>query len=239
MSQSPAASRATKGTGAYYAAAALAIALFGIGPYLVFHWTPMQVEPLFFNQKIFYYHVPCGFMQFAAVFVCGIWSIKYLRKRDGRHDDVARAAGDVALLFSIMLLVSGSIWAKVAWGAWWVWDERLTTSLLLTTVMAGYVLVRRFGGAGSERLAAGLAIFGMADVPLIYFSVRIWDDSGRQHPKTDAVPTLSGEMRTTFWLMVLAYLAFFLLLLMSRINAARTERILHETREAALDGGLL
>jgi heme exporter protein C len=239
MSQSATRSASRAGTTAYYVAAAIAAVLFGIGPYLVFNWAPMQVAPLFFNQKIFYYHVPCGFMQFAAVFVCGIWSIMYLRKREGRHDDVARAAGEVALLFSVMLLITGSIWAKVAWGYWWVWDERLTTSLLLTTVMAGYVLVRKFGGAGSERLAAGLAIFGMADVPLIYFSVRIWDDSGRQHPKTDAVPTLTGEMRITFWVMVLAYLMFFLLLLMSRVHAARTERILHETREAAMDGGLL
>jgi heme exporter protein C len=221
-----------------YAGAAVTIVLFAITPYLIFAWAPME-RMLFFNQKIFYYHVPSGFAQFAAVFICGIWSILYLRSRDGKHDDVAKAAGECALVFSVMLLVTGSIWAKVAWGAWWVWDERLTTSLLLTTVMAGYVIVRKFGGPGSQRLAAGLAIFGMADVPLIYFSVRIWDDSGRQHPKTDAVPTLTGEMRATFWLSVVTFMIFFAMLLATRIKAARSERLLNETREAALDAGLI
>lgn len=221
----------------FYAGAAAAIALFAITPLLVFTWAPMDTI-LFFNQKIFYYHVPQGFMQFAAVFVCGIWSILYLRSRDGRHDDIARAGGDCALLFSITLLVTGSIWARVAWGHWWVWDERLTTSLLLATVMAGYVLVRKYGGAGSHRLAAGLAIFGMVNVPLVYFSVRIWDDAGRQHPKTEAVSTLTREMNTTFWLCVLTFLLFFLMLLYTRIHAARTERLLHEASEAALDAGL-
>lgn len=218
--------------------AALAVVLFAITPTMIFTYAPME-KTLFFNQKIFYYHVPSGFVQFASVFLCGIASIIYLKNRQGKWDDLAAASGSIGLVFSAMMLVTGSIWARVAWGYWWVWDGRLTTALLLTTVMAGYVLVRKFGGPSAERLAAGLGIFAMADVPLVYFSVSIWSGSGRQHPKTSAVPSLTGEMRLTFWLSVLTFMLFFAVLLVTRVQQARTERILHETREAALDGGLI
>ncbi len=221
-----------------WVSAALAVVLYAITPMMIFTYAPME-KSLFFNQKIFYYHVPSGFVQFIAVFTCGIASIVYLKNRQGRWDDIAAASGSIGLVFSVMMLVTGSIWARVAWGYWWVWDARLTTALLLSTVMAGYVLVRKFGGPSAERLAAGLGIFAMADVPLVYFSVRIWDGSGRQHPKTSAVPSLTGEMRITFWLSVLTFLLFFVVLLATRLQQVRTERILHETREAALDAGLI
>ncbi len=113
---------------------------------------------------------------------------------------------------------------------------RLTTSLLLWLVMVGYVLVRRFGGPGSERLAAGLAVFGMVDVPLIYFSVKIWRTV---HPQAEVVKTLDPAMRPTFWLSFLSIAAVLTLLLLLRVRTARAERELRELREQADDAGLL
>ena len=102
--------------------------------------------------------------------------------------------------------------------------------------MVGYVIVRRFGGAGAERLAAGLAVFGMVDVPLIYFSVKIWNT---MHPKAEVVSSLQPGMRGTYWLSVLTIALLCTLLIVVRVSIARGERQLRDVRESALDAGLI
>lgn len=201
----------------------------------IFYGTPID-RLLYFNQKIFYYHVPFSFALFTAVIVCGVASIRYLKSRDGRHDDLAEAAGELGVLFGAAMMATGMIWARAAWNVWWTWDARLTTALLLWMIMIGYMLVRKYGGTGSERLAAGLAIFGMANVPLIYFSVRIWRTL---HPETSTVPSLDPQMRGPFWASVLLFQAFTVILLVARVGQTRAQRRLREARERGLDAGLL
>ena len=221
--------------GIVYACAGLGALLFAYTQYMIFYGTPLE-QTMLFNQKIFYYHVPNAFMLMVSVIVCGVYSLKYIKSRDGRHDDIAGAAGEVSVLFGAVVLITGSIWGRAEWGVWWTWDLRLSTSAILFMIMIGYVLVRQYGGPGSERLAAGLAIFGMADVPLIYFSVKI---SRTLHPETSVVPNLDATMRGTFWLSVLAFTCFFILLLNARTAQARSRRELRETRELGLDAGIL
>lgn len=239
MTSTPTSTAGTQRLGAGTIAFAIAAAIAAIGlPYTiwqVFYGTPLE-EQLFFNQKIFYYHVPHAMLMFATVFVCGIASFGYLRNRKGSWDDVALAGGELSVLFGAIVLITGSVWGRAAWGVWWQWDMRLTTSLLLWLVMVGYVLVRRFGGPGSERLAAGLAVFGMVDVPLIYFSVKIWRTV---HPKAEVVSTLDPAMKPTFWLSFLTIGAVLTVLLLLRVRTARAERELRELRERADDAGLL
>src|ERR671938_1946649 len=86
---------------------------------------------------------------------------------------------------STLGLVTGPLWARKAWGVWWQWDVRLTSSLMGWMVAVAYLLVRRYGGPGSDKLAAGLALFGMANVPFVYISVNYWRTL---HPKTSVVP---------------------------------------------------
>lgn len=217
------------------AAAGLAVTL-----YLIFYVTPLDVL-LNFNQKVFYWHVPNWFMLFSMVFLCGAASAMYLKKRDARWDDIALAAGELAVLFGAIGLVTGSIWGKAAWGHWWKWELRLTTSLILWLTMVGYVLVRRFGGAGSERLAAGLAIFGCANVPLVYFAVKLAAalDQVSAHPEAEVVSQLTSSMKTTFQLSILTYAALCATLFLVRIDAIRDERKLRELRERGLDAGVL
>ncbi|MBT8493608.1 MAG: cytochrome c biogenesis protein [Deltaproteobacteria bacterium] len=217
------------------ALAAACMALLAYTQYLIFFVAPMD-RLLLFNQKIFYYHVPSSFMLFAAVFTCGIASLLYLKRRTGKYDDVAVAGGELAVVFGAIVLVTGSIWGRAAWGIWWSWDARLTSSLLLWMSMLAYVLVRKYGGHGSERLSAGLAVFAMVNVPLVYFSVRIWRTL---HPKATVVPTLSGQMRLALWLSVLAFTILFILLVRVRARTARVERNLHELHERGLDAGIL
>ncbi len=219
----------------FWPALALCGVLFPLSLYLAFYWAPIDKQ-LLFSQKIFYWHVPNAMMLFVAVFVCGIASVAFLKTRKPEWDDVAGAAGALGVMLGAIVLVSGSIWGKAAWGVWWQWDQRLTTSLLLWMIMVGYVLVRAFGGAGSERLAAGLAIFAMVDVPLIYLSVFIWKTV---HPKASVVPTLAAEMRTTFWLSFLLFLVFFMVLLGLTVMIERDLRKVHRVREGALDAGII
>jgi heme exporter protein C len=101
--------------------------------------------------------------------------------------------------------------------------------------MLGYALVRKYGGPGSERLAAGLAIFGSINVPLVYLSTMLWNTL---HPKSSVVPSLEGAQRGAFWASVLLFLVVYILFLRARIDLIRAERRVHLAREAALDAGL-
>lgn len=219
----------------FAAVIAVVAVLLGYTLWNVAYGTPLD-ENLYFNQKIFYYHFPHAILLFAAVIACGIASAGFLKNRKGSWDDVAVATGEIAVVYGAIVLVTGSIWGRAAWGKWWVWDMRLTTSLLLWLVMVGYVIVRRFGGAGAERIAAGLAVFGMVDVPLIYFSVKIWNTL---HPKAEVVSSLGAGMRGTLWLSFLTIFLLCSLLLVLRVIIARGERELRDLRDQALDAGLI
>jgi heme exporter protein C len=204
--------------------------------WLVFTYAPLA-DVLFFNHKIFYWHASHAFMLFIAVGVCGLCSVVYLKKRDPKWDDVALAAAEVAVMFGAVVLATGMIWAKAAWDLWWVWESRLTMSLLLWLTLVGYVLVRRFAGASGDRIAAGLAVFGAIGVPFIYFMVSASD----HHPQAGAngnVATLEPEMRLVFWLSVATFLCWFLALVGTRVQSARGEREVRELREKGLDAGL-
>jgi heme exporter protein C len=215
----------------------LAAVGFVVSFWLVFAYAPLADE-LFFNQKIFYWHVAHAFMLFLAVGVCGVASIVYLVTRSPRWDDIALAAAEVAVAFGAVVLATGSIWAKAAWDVWWTWEKRLTMSLLLWLVLVSYVIVRRFAGASAERLAAGLAVFGTVGVPFIYVMV----DKGDHHPPSGAggvAATLPHEMSIVMWLSVATFLMWFLALITSRVASARGEREVRELREQALDAGLI
>lgn len=218
------------------ALAALVALGLAISVHRIFYVADLEANQLYWNQKIMYFHVPFAFMLFAAVFTCGIGAALYLKTRNPRYDDVAAAAGELAAIFGAIVLLTGSVWGRAAWNVWWQWEMRLTTSLLLWLLMMGYVLVRRFGGAGAERLSAGLAVFAMIDVPLVYFSVKFWNFL---HPKAEVASTLAGTMKSTFRLATLTIAGLFLLLLVARVVQLRASRQVRELRERALDAGIL
>ena len=142
-------------------------------------------------------------------------SIRYLFRGTVSQDRVAVAAAELVVLFGAIALVTGPLWARKAWGVWWQWDVRLTSSLMGWMVAVAYILVRKYGGPGSDKLAAGLALFGMANVPFIYISVNYWRTI---HPKTTVIPKLPLEMGIPFWFCVVAFLLLFMLLLRLRVR---------------------
>jgi heme exporter protein C len=181
------------------------------------------IEPVMgFVQKIFYFHVPCATMMFLSTFVCAGGSIAYLFKGSERGDRVALAAGELGVLFGICTLTSGPLWGRKAWGVWWQWDARLTTSLLLFLMLVGYLLARRYGGPAGRKLAAALSLFAAINVPLVYKSVDFWRTV---HPKTTVVPTLDKAMVPAFLsaFLLITLVWALLLTIRVRLESARAE----------------
>ena len=168
-------------------------------------------------QKIFYFHVPAWFAMFSAIGVCGVASLLHLFKNRPAADRVATSAAELAVLFGAMGLVTGPLWGRKAWGVWWVWDAKLTIALLLELTFVSYLIVRKYGGPGSDKLAAAVGIFGMAVSPFVYEAVNIWRTV---HPLTSVVPSLQPGMFGPFWFAVAAFMLLFVLLLALRVDLA-------------------
>ncbi len=195
---------------------ALAGAMFAAAPWII-DAAPYEAT-MGLVYKIYFFHMPSAWMFLLAAIVAGVASARYLFGKRRDSDATAVAAAELAVLFGLLALVTGPLWARKAWGVWWVWDARLTSSLMTFLIFVAYLILRRFGGPGSEKLAAGLAVFGMANVPFIYVSVNVWRTL---HPKTSVVPTLPVEMGRPLWFCVVAFLLLFLALLSLRAQLER------------------
>jgi heme exporter protein C len=182
-------------------------------------------------QKIFYYHFSTWMALTASVVVCTIGSALYLFRGTAAADRVAFASAEITVVFGLFGLISGSLWGRKAWGVWWQWDARLTMAFLLELIFIGYLLVRKYGGPGSEKLAAAMGIFGGATAPFVYKSVDWWRTI---HPKTSVMTTL-GQTSPEMWYVVLfctaIFLLMFVLLLMTRV---RLEQLRAEVDERYL-----
>ena len=193
--------------------AVLAAAMFAAAPFLILN-APYE-STMGLVQKIFYFHVPAAMAMFAAAFVSGIASAVFLFGKKPWADRLAVAAAELTIVMGLIVLVTGPVWARKAWGVWWQWDVRLTSTLVMWMIFNAYLLLRRYGGPGSERLAAAVALFGMANAPFVYWSVNVWRTL---HPKTSVIPSLQAGMRGPFWFCVLAFLLLFMLVLILRTD---------------------
>lgn len=201
----------------------LSVVLFALAPVFI-AWAPYEAT-MGLIQKIFYFHVPSAMVMFVSAFVCGIGSVMFLFKGNKRADRVALAAAELVAVFGVVVLITGPLWARKAWGVWWVWDPRLTSTLVLWMIFLAYLLLRQYGGPGSEKLSAGVALFGMANVPFVYISVDFWRG---QHPTTNVVMTLVPGMRGPFWWCVAAFMALYLLVLAIRTRLEEQRAALEE-----------
>jgi heme exporter protein C len=143
--------------------------------FMVFVYVPTEAQQGIV-QRIFYFHVPCAWVAFAAFILVAISGAFHLWLGQQVWDDLAYAAAEVGMLFCTLVLVTGSIWAKPIWGTWWTWDSRLTTTLVLWLLYAGYLTLRVIADELAQvgRLAAVVGIVAAADVPVIIVSVRLW-----------------------------------------------------------------
>jgi len=202
-------------------------AMFAYAPIAIAH-APYE-STMGLVQKIFYFHVPAWMAMGAAVAVCGVASAVHLFSGNRKAERVAGAAAELAVLFGLMGLVTGPLWGRKAWGVWWLWEPRLTMAFLLEMVFISYLLVRNFGGPGSDKLAAAVGLFGTALSPFVYVSVNLWRTV---HPSNTVVPKLlKGSMpggETPFALSSFAFLLLFVVLLMLRVSLANQQAALDE-----------
>jgi len=162
----------------------LVLVLLAVSSYLALVVAPTEAT-MGNVQRIFYYHVPSAWVAGFCFFINFVASIWYLWKRSPASDALAAAAAEVGVVFCAVLLIEGTLWARPVWGIWWTWDARLTTTLVLELIYVSYLVLRRFSAGQTQLMAATLAVFAFADVPIVYMSIR-WFRT--QHPS----PVMGG-----------------------------------------------
>ena len=150
----------------------------------IFFYAPKNLlQGLFGN--IFYIHVPVAWTAFLGYLLVAIFSATYLIKKEKKWDIYALASAELSSIFMLLVLITGPIWAKPAWGHFWVWEPRLTTSLILFLVFVGYFMLREFGGESNQtaRFASVLGLIAFVNVPIIFYSVKLWLPELQSHPQ--------------------------------------------------------
>jgi heme exporter protein C len=197
--------------------------MFGAAPFLI-DGAPYE-STMGLVYKIFYFHFPSAMTMLVSALTCGIASAIYLFSRRAGADRVAVASAELSVVFGLLVFVTGPLWARKAWGTWWIWDPRITSTFIMWMVFNAYLLLRRFGGAGSEVLAAAVGFFGMALVPFVYWSVNLWRTI---HPLTSVVPTLPVNMGIPLFFCWTAFTILFVALMLIRVRLEQARAHLEE-----------
>ncbi len=190
--------------------------------------------------RIFYYHVPSAWVGGLCFFINFCASVWYLFKKNPALDALALASAEVGVVFCTIVLITGPLWARPIWGIWWTWDPRLTSTFVLWLIYCSYLILRKFatGGQGAV-LGASLAIFGFVDVPIVYFSIRIFRT---QHPQ----PVFGGaqgsgmeaHMLHAFFCNLIAFTILGMTILWARYIVQRLDQSVEEAHKAlALSAG--
>lgn len=186
-------------------------------------------------QRIFYIHVPSAWLAYIAFFIVAGASVLVLARRDdwARWDRIAVSAAEVGVVFTTIVLTTGPIWARRVWGTWWVWDARLTSTLVLWLIYVGYLLFRSTTPAGDRRarLSAVIGVIGAIDIPVVHFAVTWWRS---QHPDPTVLraggPDLPGSMMLTLLASFVALAVVFSALIVLRMRIEETRSALEAAR---------
>jgi len=182
--------------------------------YLIFFYAPVE-QFMGLPQKIFYFHAPIAMMCYVGFFITFVSSIGYLWTSSLHWDRFAVSGAHTALLFIALTLITGMLWGKPIWGAYWTWDPRLTTSFILWLIYAGYMILR--SQVDDEyiraKYSAVMGIVGFADVPLVHYSVKLW--SRGIHPPR---PELHPAMLSTFKVTIVTIFILFVVVYIQRVR---------------------
>ncbi len=207
----------------------LSFILFVGALYLVFIYVPTE-ETMGIVQRIFYFHVPVAWVAFLSFFIVFLGSILYLWKRASKWDIIASSSAEVGIVFTTLVLITGSIWAKPIWGVWWVWEPRLTTALVLWCIYMAYLLVRSYASDESRgaRFASVVGIVGFIDVPIAALAITLWRT---QHPGPVIFQGgLAPSMLLTLLICLFAFTTLYALLLIQRVSMKNDETELRKLK---------
>jgi heme exporter protein C len=193
--------------------------------FLIFMWVPTEAT-MGIVQRIFYFHVPSAWLAFLAFFITFLGSVLLLWRGERKWDDLACSSAEIGVLFTSLTLISGPIWAKAVWGVWWVWDPRLTTTLVLWLIYLAYLLIRAYAPAPqAPRFAAVVGIIGFIDVPIVFMAIRWWRTLHPQ-PVIGGGGELAPEMKLTLIVSLIAFTLLYVCLLNLRLGLRRAEETL-------------
>lgn len=218
--------------GLRYGLFALSLVLFVTALYMVFIYVPTE-ETMGIVQRIFYFHVPVAWVAFLAFFIVFLSSIFYLWRRDDRWDIIASSSAEVGIVFTTLVLITGSIWAKPIWGVWWTWEPRLTTALVLWLIYIAYLLVRAYATEKQQgaRFAAVVGIVGFIDVPIVALAITLWRT---QHPGPVIFQGgLTPSMLATLMVSLTAFTTLYCLLLIQRVAIKQDEVELEKLKKSS------
>jgi heme exporter protein C len=187
-------------------------------------------------EKIMYVHVPAAWMAFISFFVVLVFSVRYLWQKRENDDLIAASAAEVGATFTGLTLMLGMIWGRPAWGVWWVWDARLTSTLVLFLIFVGYLALRAFVDDAEQRArwSAAVGAIGAINVPLVYMSVKWWRTL---HQPQSSPSTLDPAYTMGLRLNAIALLLVTIYFIRKRYEIARLERAVEHLAEAAAMGG--
>ena len=218
------------------AGAALGIAAAGLlvgGIALALYWAPEDADQGF-SQKIFYLHVPVALTAYAC-FGFGAWkALRLLSTRDSRYDLESYTAVHMGVIFGLLTLVTGSIWAKISWGHWWSWGERQLVLFLIVFLFYSAYFMLRYStepGARRERNSAVYALFGVALIPVSFLAVRIAGTILHPTVFTHEGANLPWQMLLAFCICLAGMLALAATLYLVELAGKRADVALRELRE--------
>jgi len=213
-----------------YWLAVLSFILLVGGLYLIFIYVPTE-ETMGIVQRIFYFHVPVAWVGFLAFFIVFLGSVLYLWKRETKWDIIASSSAEVGVVFTTLVLITGSIWDKPVWGVWWMWEPRLTGALVLWFIYVAYLIIRSYATDESRgaRFAAVVGIIGFIDVPIVALATTLWRT---QHPGPVIFKGgLAPAMLLTLLVCLVAFTALYSLLVIQRVSMKKDEIEIRRLKE--------
>jgi len=204
--------------------AALAVVLF---------LTPLE-QTMGAVQKVFYFHLSAAWVGMLAFILAALFGIFYLRKADLKWDRLAAASVEIGLLFTVITILSGMIWARPIWNTWWTWDPRLTTITIMAFTYLGYLLLRRSSEEPEKRarFSAIYAVLGVLSVPLTFLSAHLLRSI---HPViflgSSPEMAMNPAMYRALFLGLFSFSVLYLALLWQRVRLGRLQEEVDSLRQ--------
>ena len=199
--------------------------------WMVFWWIPIDISqgPV---AKTVFIHVPLAWCSMIAIVIVAISSIYYLFSKKIFWDNLAQSTAEVGVMFGVLALISGIIWAKPIWGVWWTGEAKLTTTLILILIYAAYILFRSLytNSIQMKKIAAIIAVIGAIDSPIIYFAANLWQEA---HPVTVIGPlsreesSFGADYGITLLISVIAFTLLFVVLTQLRYKVIKIDNLIN------------
>ena len=200
-------------------------------------FTPVE-QTMGLVQKVFYFHMSAAWVGMLAFLAAAVFGLLYLSRKDLKWDTLTAASVEVGLLFTVICILSGMIWARPIWNTWWTWDPRLTTVTIMAFTYIAFILLRRGvdNPTRRARFSAVYAVIGFISVPLTFFSARLLRTI---HPVVfgggEADMNLNAQMLTTLFISLGAFTVLYAALLLHRARLMAQQEELNQ-KLAADDG---